>query len=205
MLSFLSVERHSEDTNHKAMSPQKRKLSTVEWAENGHTQPPTKMSAVHRIGTKEERKQVLKMSISKLRQIDDPEVFLRRSVLIHNTMQRLQREVREEKQLHVASSQQQLSRCCEQFTCYNSSCSANSKCTDVSRVSESNSTCEDSQSSNNHRKNPVQSNCDTSREEECMTSLSDNIPEDYDADDSSTSPEEFGDIDDDFSSIIYSL
>lgn len=46
---------------------------------------------------KDERKRVLKICLQKLRQLDDPEVFLRRSVLINNTMKRLQSEVREEK------------------------------------------------------------------------------------------------------------
>ena len=46
---------------------------------------------------KEERKKVLKISIQKLKHLEDPEHFLRRSVLINNTMKRLQTEVREEK------------------------------------------------------------------------------------------------------------
>ena len=46
---------------------------------------------------KEERKKVLKMSVRKLKQIEDPETFLCRSVLINNTMKRIQSEIREEK------------------------------------------------------------------------------------------------------------
>ncbi len=46
---------------------------------------------------REERRKVLRISVQKLRQIDDAEVFLRRSVLINNTMKKLQQEVREEK------------------------------------------------------------------------------------------------------------
>lgn len=46
---------------------------------------------------KDERRKVLKISISKLRLIDDPEVFLRRSVLVNNTLKKLQKEIRDEK------------------------------------------------------------------------------------------------------------
>lgn len=56
---------------------------------------PTMISAKYR--QKEERRKVLKISISKLKKIEDPESSLRRSVLINNTMKRLQREAREEK------------------------------------------------------------------------------------------------------------
>jgi hypothetical protein len=51
---------------------------------------------------REDRKRVLKMSVRKLRDIDDPETFLCRSVLINNTMKRLQQEVREEKKSSAA-------------------------------------------------------------------------------------------------------
>ncbi|KAF6205162.1 hypothetical protein GE061_019329 [Apolygus lucorum] len=56
---------------------------------------PTMISAKYR--AKEERRKVLKISINKLKKIEDPESSLRRSVLINNTMKRLQREAREEK------------------------------------------------------------------------------------------------------------
>ena len=46
---------------------------------------------------KEERRKILKLSIHKMRAVEDPEHFLRRSVLINNTMKRLQKELREEK------------------------------------------------------------------------------------------------------------
>ncbi|XP_069695926.1 uncharacterized protein [Periplaneta americana] len=63
---------------------------------------PTMISAKYRL--KEERRKVLKISINKLKKIEDPESSLRRSVLINNTMKRLQKEAREEKlqkqQLH---------------------------------------------------------------------------------------------------------
>ena len=44
-----------------------------------------------------QRKRVLKMSVRKLKDIDDPEVFLRRSVLVNNTMKRLQKEIKDER------------------------------------------------------------------------------------------------------------
>ena len=46
---------------------------------------------------KDERKKILKMSIRKIRQLSDPEKFLRRTVLVNNTMKRLQLELRDEK------------------------------------------------------------------------------------------------------------
>lgn len=46
---------------------------------------------------KEERRKVLKISINKLKKIDDPESWLCRSVLINNTMKKLQKEARDEK------------------------------------------------------------------------------------------------------------
>lgn len=46
---------------------------------------------------KEERRKVLKISINKLKKIDDPESWLCRSVLINNTMRKLQKEARDEK------------------------------------------------------------------------------------------------------------
>ena len=57
-----------------------------------------------RYRAKEERKRVLKVSVRKLKDIDDPEVFLRRSVLVNNTMKRLQTEIREEKAAKRANS-----------------------------------------------------------------------------------------------------
>jgi len=56
---------------------------------------PTMISAKYRL--KEERRKVLKISVNKLKKIEDPESSLRRSVLINNTVKRLQKEAREEK------------------------------------------------------------------------------------------------------------
>lgn len=56
---------------------------------------PSMISAKYR--QKEERRKVLKISINKLKKIEDPEASLCRSVLINNTMKRLQREARDEK------------------------------------------------------------------------------------------------------------
>ncbi|XP_021919287.1 uncharacterized protein LOC110829644 [Zootermopsis nevadensis] len=56
---------------------------------------PTMISAKYRL--KEERRKVLKISIGKLKKIEDPESSLWRSVLINNTMKRLQKEARDEK------------------------------------------------------------------------------------------------------------
>ncbi|XP_071161643.1 uncharacterized protein [Mytilus edulis] len=46
---------------------------------------------------KEERRKVLKITVQKLKLIDDPEHFLRRSVLINNTLKKVQKEIRDEK------------------------------------------------------------------------------------------------------------
>lgn len=62
---------------------------------SGRPNRPTMISAKYR--QKEERRKVLKISINKLKKIEDPESSLRRSVLINNTMRKLQRETREEK------------------------------------------------------------------------------------------------------------
>ena len=49
---------------------------------------------------KELKKKILKLSIQKLKQTENAEVFLRRSVLINNTMKRMQSELRREKKRH---------------------------------------------------------------------------------------------------------
>lgn len=54
------------------------------------------ISAKYRL--KEERRRMLKLSVNKLRRIEDPESALRRSVLINNTVRRLQREQREQRE-----------------------------------------------------------------------------------------------------------
>ncbi|XP_045178143.2 uncharacterized protein LOC123538237 [Mercenaria mercenaria] len=46
---------------------------------------------------RDERKKILEISIKKLRQLDDPEAFLRRTVLINNVTKCLQKELRQEK------------------------------------------------------------------------------------------------------------
>lgn len=56
---------------------------------------PSMISAKYK--QKEERRKVLKISLNKLKKIDDPEANLCRSVLINNTMKRLQQETRDEK------------------------------------------------------------------------------------------------------------
>lgn len=56
---------------------------------------PSMISAKYK--QKEERRKVLKISVNKLKKIDDPEASLCRSVLINNTVKRLQKENRDEK------------------------------------------------------------------------------------------------------------
>ncbi|XP_050307802.1 uncharacterized protein LOC126744433 isoform X2 [Anthonomus grandis grandis] len=56
---------------------------------------PSMISAKYK--QKEERRKILKISMNKLKKIEDPEGNLCRSVLINNTMQKLQQETREEK------------------------------------------------------------------------------------------------------------
>ncbi|XP_045178134.2 uncharacterized protein LOC123538229 [Mercenaria mercenaria] len=46
---------------------------------------------------KDIRRNILKISVKKLKQLDDPESFLRRTVLVNNTMKRLQTELLHEK------------------------------------------------------------------------------------------------------------
>ncbi|XP_052267729.1 uncharacterized protein LOC127869315 isoform X2 [Dreissena polymorpha] len=46
---------------------------------------------------KDERKKILKLSIKKLKQLEDPESFLRRTVLVNNTRKRIQNELKNEK------------------------------------------------------------------------------------------------------------
>lgn len=54
---------------------------------------------------KEERKRIIKMSFKKLKQLEDPESFLRRTVLVNNTVKRLQTEMRAEKTCRTSSNQ----------------------------------------------------------------------------------------------------
>ncbi|XP_022912602.1 uncharacterized protein [Onthophagus taurus] len=79
--------------------------------ETGYCPPknrPSMISAKYR--QKEERRKVLKISINKLKKIEDPEASLCRSVLINNTMKRLQKEARDEK---IQKQQLNYPRCYE--------------------------------------------------------------------------------------------
>ena len=48
-----------------------------------------------------ERKKVLKISVMKIKNIDDPEAILRRAVLINNTLKAIQSSMREKKEITV--------------------------------------------------------------------------------------------------------
>lgn len=64
----------------------------------GYSPPKQRISMISpKYRQKEERRKVLKISINKLKKIEDPEASLCRSVLINNTMKRLQKEARDEK------------------------------------------------------------------------------------------------------------
>jgi len=78
----------------------KRKLDPVEADDLLDRIPPKRISPFLNTPKerKEERRKVLKISIQKLRQMEDPENFLCRSVLINNTLKKVQKEIREEKQ-----------------------------------------------------------------------------------------------------------
>lgn len=77
----------------------------------GYMPPKNRLSMISpKYRQKEERRKVLKISINKLRKIDDPEASLCRSVLINNTMKRLQKEARDEK---VQKQQLNYPRCYE--------------------------------------------------------------------------------------------
>lgn len=72
---------------------------------------------------KDERKKILKISIKKLKYIEDPETFLRRTVLLNNTMKRLQREVREDK---IRSKRYRKNRSVYKHGVLNNNCLSNS-------------------------------------------------------------------------------
>lgn len=72
---------------------------------------------------KDERKKILKISIKKLKYIEDPETFLRRTVLLNNTMKRLQREVREDK---IRSKKYRKNRSIYKHGVLNNNCLSNS-------------------------------------------------------------------------------
>lgn len=80
-----------------------------------------------RLRIRDERKRVLKLSLAKLRRIDDPESCLCRSVLLNNTLRKLQREARDEKNSsyyysHSSSASSSASAivdyCPQQSTCH---------------------------------------------------------------------------------------
>jgi len=50
---------------------------------------------------REERRKLIRVSAAKIRDIDDPELFLRRSVLVNNTYRRLREEMFEERRVGV--------------------------------------------------------------------------------------------------------
>lgn len=64
-----------------------------------------------RLRLRDERKRVLKLSLAKLRRIDDAESCLRRSVLLNNTLRRLQRDARDEKTAAVSQQMNASSDC----------------------------------------------------------------------------------------------
>ncbi|KAJ8308066.1 hypothetical protein KUTeg_012940 [Tegillarca granosa] len=78
----------------------KRKLDNNDFDELLDRLPPKRISPFLNTPKerKEERRKVLKMSVQKLRKMEDPEHFLCRSVLINNTLKKVQKEIREEKQ-----------------------------------------------------------------------------------------------------------
>ena len=51
-----------------------------------------------------ERKKVLKISVMKIKNIDDPEAILRRAVLINNTLKAIQSSLREKKEVITVES-----------------------------------------------------------------------------------------------------
>ena len=91
------VQSSSDDENDSRGS--KRKLESKDDVEDAEPVPCKRISPFLNTPKqrKEERRKVLKLSIQKLKQMDDPENFLRRSVLINNTVKKMQKELRDEK------------------------------------------------------------------------------------------------------------
>ena len=82
-----------------ASPPCKRKLEPAA-AEDCDYRPPTKRISPFLNTPKQrrdERRKLYRISMNKLRDIDDSETFLRRSVLINNLARRMQKELRDEK------------------------------------------------------------------------------------------------------------
>ncbi|XP_013390409.1 uncharacterized protein LOC106158847 [Lingula anatina] len=80
----------------------KLKLSREEQEEENDFIPPARTRRISPLDNtpkqrRDEKKKIYKMSVQKLRQIDDPEKVLHRAVLINNTMKRMQKEIRDEK------------------------------------------------------------------------------------------------------------
>ncbi|XP_071036791.1 dentin sialophosphoprotein isoform X2 [Parasteatoda tepidariorum] len=65
---------------------------------------------------KDERKKVLKMSINKLADIEDPELCLLRSVLINNTIKKLHLDIRNERQAKLRQRQQRIDFFSERYS-----------------------------------------------------------------------------------------
>ncbi|XP_060554640.1 uncharacterized protein LOC132715625 [Ruditapes philippinarum] len=70
---------------------------------------------------KDERKNILKISVNKIKKLDDPEIFLRRSVLVNNLTKRLQTELRQEKQSSRKFSSYRR-KCFSDYKVLNNSC-----------------------------------------------------------------------------------
>lgn len=64
---------------------------------------------------KDERKKVMKMSVTKLAEIDDPELCLLRSVLINNTIKKLHNDIKNERQAKLRHRQQRMDFFAERF------------------------------------------------------------------------------------------
>ncbi|KFM77852.1 hypothetical protein X975_27063, partial [Stegodyphus mimosarum] len=59
---------------------------------------------VPKLKWKEERRRLLRISMAKIRGVEDPEAYLRRSVLINNTVKRLQRDISVNYRCHAVTS-----------------------------------------------------------------------------------------------------
>lgn len=64
---------------------------------------------------KDERKRVLKLSLSKLAEIEDPELCMHRSVVINNTVKRLHMDIKNERQAKLRQRQQRMDLFNERF------------------------------------------------------------------------------------------
>lgn len=64
----------------------------------------TPLMYIPKLNLREERRHVLRISMAKIRGVDDPETYLRRSVLINNTVKRLQKDVAANYRCHSLAS-----------------------------------------------------------------------------------------------------